>query len=153
MYPARVSAADIFKFRFWDAGDAIESLIERWVPGPGCEAEKDYEASLYAFLNTELGELQVTRRYSRGRSEADIVVADKVIIELKTDLDSTSEFQRLVGQLTEYQDWNMAVIVVLTGQTDANLGKELRARMKKLEGMKYFLMTMNETLFRVVEKN
>ena len=96
---------DKLKFDLWSDSSAVQDLIEKWKPR-GCKTEKDFELSLYKFLHDELGDTQITKQYARGRIRADLVVADKVIIELKFNLDSTGKFQRLVGQLTAYGEWD-----------------------------------------------
>ena len=113
------------KIRFkWDPLGMVGGLIKKWKPRD-CKTEKDYEKSLYSFLHKELGDIQVTKQFARGRVRADLAVGDKVIIELKNSLDTTAKYQRLMGQLREYQDWDGFIVVVLTGKTDPNLRKEL----------------------------
>jgi hypothetical protein len=80
----------------------LRDLIGKWKPR-SCKSEKDYENSLYEFLHKELGDTQITKQYARGRIRADIVISEKVIIELKTNLDSTGKYQRLIGQLAAYE--------------------------------------------------
>ena len=46
-------------------------------------------------------------------------------MELKNNLDTTAKYQRLVGQLAEYKQWDGRVLVLLTGKTDPNLRKQL----------------------------
>lgn len=91
---------DKLKFQAWDSVDAIVSLLEKWEP-EGCKTEKDFEKSLYTYLHTELGDVQITKQFAHGRIRADLAVGDKVIIELKNNLDSTAKYQRLVGQIAE----------------------------------------------------
>ncbi len=113
-----------FQFHFWDGMEMIGSLINKWDP-VDCKTEKAYEKSLYNFLHEELEDIQVTRQYVTGRIRADLVVGDKVIIELKNNLDTTSKYQRLIGQLTNYRDWDGSVLLVLMGTTESNLRKQL----------------------------
>ena len=123
---------DKLKFNLWDDADAIVGLISKWQPKK-CATEKDYEKSLYDYLHKELGDVQITRQYARGRVRADLAAADKVIIELKTNLDTTSKLQRLIGQLNGYESWEGRVVILLTGKTDPNLRKELDRFIKKYE--------------------
>jgi len=102
----------------------VASAIRRWRPR-GCDAEKEYEKSLYEFLHKEPPDIQVTKQFARGRVRADVVVGDKIIIELKNNLDTAAKYQRLMGQLTAYDEWDGQIFVVLTGNTDANLRKQL----------------------------
>lgn len=115
---------DKLKFQAWDDVAAVVSLIHKWKPDR-CKTEKDYERSLYDYLHQQFGDLQVTKQHAQGRIRADLCVAGKVIVELKNDLDTTGKYQRLVGQLAEYKQWDGRVVVLLTGTTDPNLRKQL----------------------------
>ncbi len=84
----------------WDKLSVLESLIKKWRPR-GCESERDYENSLYQFLWRELPDHDITRQSAKGRFRADIVLDGKIIIEIKNNLDSTANYQRLVGQIEE----------------------------------------------------
>jgi hypothetical protein len=118
------------RFNFWDPAGMVVSLIQKWKPTK-CGTEKAYETALYSFLHRKLEDIQITRQYARGRIRADLVVGDKVIIELKNDLNSTAKYQRLIGQLSEYKEWEGHIIILLTGQTDPNLRKQLRKYVEK----------------------
>lgn len=115
---------DNLKFKFWDEVEAVTSLLEKWRPR-NCKTEKDFEKSLYKYLNENLGNIQITPQYAQGRVRADLLIGKSVIVELKTDLNSTAKYQRLIGQLTEYSEWKGRIIILLTGQTDPNLRKQL----------------------------
>ena len=111
----------------------ISSLIEEWRPRK-CKTEKQYEKSLYTFLHRQLEEIQVTKQFAKGRIRADLVVGDKVIVELKNNFNTTAKYQKLIGQITEYKEWDGQIIVVLTGDTDPNLHKELTKYAAEDEG-------------------
>jgi len=117
---------DKIKFKFWDDTGTVKSLIARWQP-QGCKSEKDYENSLYDFLHRELPDIQVTKQYQKGRVRTDLLVSDRVIVELKIHLRSKANYQRLLGQLAELKQWPGSIIVLLIGDTDPNLSKSLRA--------------------------
>lgn len=112
------------KFKFWDPSGTTEKLINNWKPKKH-NSEKDYEKSLYNFLDQHLDSIQITKQYARGRSKVDLSVGEKVFIELKYNLNSNSKYQRLIGQLVEYRKWNSPFIIILTGETDSNLFKQL----------------------------
>jgi len=112
------------RFNFFDADGMIRSLVEEWRPRK-CKAEREYEKSLYMFLHKRLEDIQITKQYARGRIRADLVVGDKVIVELKNNFSTTAKYQKLIGQITEYKEWEGQIIIVLTGYTDPNLHKEL----------------------------
>jgi hypothetical protein len=103
----------------------ITSLIEEWKP-VDCGTEKAYEKSLYVFFHEKLADIQVTKQYARGRIRADLVVGDKIIIELKHNLNTTGKYQRLIGQISEYKGWDGQILILLTGDTDPNLRKQFR---------------------------
>jgi len=46
------------------------------------------------------------------------------------DLSTTSEYQRLLGQLLEMKAWDEFIVVVLTGSTDPYFPKELRTHVE-----------------------
>jgi len=110
---------------FWDADGVVKNLIEQWSP-IGCSSEKDCEDSLYAFLHQKLDDVQIVRQYGRGRAQIDLMVNDSIMIELKFRLSSKSEYQRLVGQLIDYKEWGKNLIIVLVGETEPGLLKDLK---------------------------
>jgi len=128
---------DKLKFKFLDPVSTTIKLIEKWSPRK-CTTEKDYENSLYKYLHAELPDIQVTKQYAVGRIRADLMVGDKVIIEIKKDLCTTAQYQRLVGQLTEYREWKGKVVLLLVGEIDPNLKKELESFVKKYAGGTFF---------------
>lgn len=111
------------RFALDDVG-TVGQAIKRWRPRL-CNSEKDYERSLYDYLHRAFPDLQITKQYAKGRVRADIAVEDRVIIEIKHNLDSTAKYQRLLGQLADYKDWNGSCILLITGDSDKNLLKEL----------------------------
>lgn len=114
------------RLRYWSNHiEYVAGLVDRWSPS-GCASEKDCEDSLYNFLHKNLLDKQVIRQYGKGRSHVDLMVDDKVMIELKFKLSSTSEYQRLVGQLVDYGRWEKAFILVLVGETDRGMFKQLQ---------------------------
>ncbi len=112
------------RFEYLDPDDMVLSAIKRWKPR-ACETEKQYENSLYGFLHKEFPDIQITKQFANGRVRADIVVGGKIIIELKNNLDTTAKYQRLMGQLMVYEEWDGQIFVLLTGKTDPNLRKQL----------------------------
>lgn len=121
------------RFHLWDSSGHVSSLIDSWKPEK-FRTEQQYEKSLYEYLHDQLEEIQVTRQYARARIRADIVVGDKVIIELKNNLNSTSKYQRLVGQLNEYKGWEGPIFIILCGETDTNLLKDLKKLVEVYNG-------------------
>jgi hypothetical protein len=120
---------DKLKWR-WDSVGALTSLLSKWRPR-NCETEKDYENSLYSFLHKELKDHQITKQYAKGRFHADLVIDDRLIIEIKYNLNTPAKYQRLLGQLLEYKEWDGRVVLLLVGKTDPNLRKQLASYLEK----------------------
>ena len=112
---------------FWSPKDAVAKLVREWSPDE-CASEKGCEDSLYVFLHDRLDEMQIIRQFGRGRARVDLMVAEKVMVELKYTLTSTSEYQRLVGQLVEYKNWHKDILLVLVGDTERSLLKSPAVR-------------------------
>ncbi len=118
------------EFYFWDATGMVEDIVKDWKP-VNCTTEKAYEKSLYAFFHKRLEDIQITKQYAKGRIHADLVVGDRVIIELKNNLNTTAKYQRLIGQLSEYKEWEGEIVLILTGETDPNIRKQLNKYIEK----------------------
>lgn len=121
----QMSTFDKVKFKIWDSLDATEDLIRRWQPAV-LPDEASYETSLYEFLLAELPGFQITRQYSQDRFRVDIAIERRVAVELKHNLATTAEYQRLVGQLVEYAAWPMSLVLVLTGTSDRDIAHRLK---------------------------
>ena len=76
----------------WDSVSMVSTLISKWSPRK-CVTEKDYEQSLLKFLNKEIPEIKVTPQYAIGRTKADLLIGDRVIVEIKKDLTSTAQYR------------------------------------------------------------
>lgn len=113
-----------------DSAGVLTSLFSKWHPR-NCKNEKDYENSLYSFLHKELEDHQITKQYGKGRFRADLVIDNKLIIEIKYNLSTPSKYQRLLGQLAEYKEWDGRIVLLLVGRTDPNLKKQLTSYLKK----------------------
>lgn len=141
---------DKVKFHLGDSVGFVTKKMESWNPKK-CSTEKDYEKSLYQYLHDELGNLQITKQYAKGRIRADLMIGDKVIVELKHNLDTTAKYQRLIGQISEYKEWDGRVIILLTGKTDLNLRKQIDTFIKR-EGLGESLFITEETKVTVFQK-
>ncbi len=128
------------------ARDVIK-LIDSWRPR-SCKTEKDLERSLHKHLQKNLESLDVIMQYAAGRVKADIVVDDKILIEIKDSLKSTGQLQRLLGQLDIYAaQWKGKVIVVICGDSQRDLVKVLE---KKVEALKPDSYYSEQSIFLVV---
>ena len=84
-----------------------------------------YEESLFQELIAKLKKQKIQRQYGSGRQRIDIVVQDKVPIEIKYNLQTTSEYHRTIGQLEELlNNWDQ-ILLVLCGDGSADLLKSL----------------------------
>jgi hypothetical protein len=119
------------KIKWWDDIGTVASLVKKWEPKK-CKTEKDYELSLYVYLHEMLPNTQITKQYARGRIKADLVVADKIIIELKTNLKTTDQYLKLIGQISQYREWEGKIIILLTGETEISLKKDLMKFCKEI---------------------
>lgn len=113
--------------RYWlDPLGEITRLVREWRPRK-CKTEKDFENSLVRHLRSNLPGKDVVPQYASGRVKGDIVIEKKYLIEIKLNLGSTSKLQRLIGQLEGYeQEWKNPIILVLCGDHDTNLLKQLK---------------------------
>jgi hypothetical protein len=76
-------------------------LIDDWHPR-GCKTEKDLERSLHRHLEKNLPSSEIIMQYASGRVKGDIGIDGQILIEIKDCLKSTSQLQRLMGQLDLY---------------------------------------------------
>ncbi|HIH72409.1 hypothetical protein GBV73_09605 [Thermococcus sp. 101 C5] len=92
--------------------------------------EEDLEKQLYQYLRARLGS-QVQRQVSVGDQKVDIVIGDRIGIELKI-AESRSKLQRLVGQVLDYVDYFDEVIAVIL---DVGATVDLESYVKKLRAL------------------
>ena len=127
------------KFSFeWDSIGHVEGLVKEWRPR-GCESEKDYEKSLYKYLEKKLEGKEITKQHGVGRSKVDIAVGKKVFVELKKDLKNTGQLQRLIGQLELYSKDLSNLIIILCGEVDKNLLNQLKDKVKSYDSGRLFI--------------
>jgi hypothetical protein len=117
--------------------DDIKKAVEGWSPGP-CFSERKYRDSILKHLQKTYPKSRFQVEFRTGKGRADIFVdfedrtgfGAKVLIELKYNLKTVNECNRLIGQLAHYVDLG-EVIVVLCGETRTDLttsvGKSLQA--------------------------
>jgi hypothetical protein len=112
----------------------VADLVKKWNPRR-CRTEKEYERSLVRHPQARLRGKEIDPQYGSGRTRGDIVVDDKVLIEVKVNLDSTGMSNILVGLLEGYErDWKKPVTVVLCGKHDRNLVNQLEGSMVRRGG-------------------
>lgn len=99
------------------------------------DREAGYEEQIYRHLNNKYRKEKFYRQYARANSTADIFVecvdGAKVAIEVKKDLVTRAEYQRLVGQVYSYvTEWKCEVVLVICGESDPLLVRLTEDAMK-----------------------
>ncbi len=117
---------------FRDLFDKVFRLSENWVPKQKHPDEDKYRDDLMGFLREELNKPSgfgmqepVKIRKESGRALADIAINEKIGIELKKDLKTQSQIDRLVGQIRRYKKGYEDIIIVLVGKTNDEALDEL----------------------------
>lgn len=101
----------------WSTGiiDGVVSLVDSWSP-KGYRSEDAFQADLYKHLLSSVRHHRVTSK--SGRSNADIGIGSVVAIELKYNLDTKSEVNRLFAQLADHlNSYSEGVVCVFCGHT------------------------------------
>jgi len=82
---------------------------------------------------------EIIMQYASGRVKGDIGIDGQILVEIKDDLKSTGQLQRLMGQLDLYNGlWKGKVIVVICGDSQRDL---VNALTKKVESFKSDFLT------------
>jgi hypothetical protein len=119
--------------------DTVADLIESWDP-KRCSTHSEYQNSLSNYLRDNLNGPRVTKEYKIERTAIDIVVGDKVAIEIKVGFNRTTEFHRLKGQLEDYAREFSRIVIVLCGELDDDLVDKLEDTLPE------------DTKIRIIEK-
>ena len=117
-------------FDFMDPVESVCALIYEWKP-TDTGSETKIEESLYAYLANKLKRQDVRRQFRHDRITADILINEKLAIEIKLNLTKTAEFRRLIGQLDCYANWGVSMIVLLVGEVQTDLMKRVEDRLQK----------------------
>ena len=90
--------------------ESVTQLLQQWEPCDYYDTEPEFRADLADFLREEFheGDLYIIEEHGLGRGRRDVWVKNRssekiVVIELKRELDSNSEVQRLIGQIIQYE--------------------------------------------------
>lgn len=128
--------ADLFE-------DSIQT-IKSWEPTQEYSNENLYRNDLIEFLRKKLNERQnpfsfgQQRRVSitkeDGRGLCDIGINKTIGIELKKDLKSKSQVDRLAGQIIGYKKDYQDLIIVLVGHTNKDALEILKDNISELSG-------------------
>lgn len=108
----------------WDNVSHVENLIKEWKP-KGCKTERDFKEDLFKYLEKKLEGIEIIRESGKERVRVDLAVGNKTFIEFKKDLKDTGQLQRLLGQLEIYSNKLDNIIVVICGEADKSLLKQL----------------------------
>ncbi len=124
--------------------DKCVSLIRHWQPKQKYKVESQYRDDLFNFLHKNLNTsnfdlfgfnrpTNILLKKESGRGLCDIGVGPKNVgIELKKNLRSKSQINRLQGQIDDYkEEYIEGVIVVLVGNIDSTIESELRYKLSK----------------------
>ncbi len=110
---------------------AVYNYIKEWQPKQGYKSESEYREDLFQFLSSKAEKYPPQKE--AGRHLADIGIGNRVGIEVKKDLHSKAEADRLSGQLMNFlSDYKYGVIVVACGKTDLNTLNYVKAQKAKL---------------------
>ncbi len=106
--------------------DSLILAISAWEPKTR-GAEPKYRDDLVDYLRSKLwSQFSFTKEARRGL--CDISVNRQVGIELKKDLKTKSQIDRLIGQVREHKRDYQEVIIVLVGKTNKDALDQLRQR-------------------------
>lgn len=121
----------------WKPTQTVVNLLKSWKP-QNCRTHKQYQKSLDEHLAKKFPDIKITQESGSSRVRADLEVGKEVVIELKTDLNSTSKLQQLIGQIELYKREfrGRDILVVLVGDTERNtfqnledaIGSQVRVR-------------------------
>jgi hypothetical protein len=126
---------------FWDEMDHVERLIRGWNP-EGCLTKGDYERSLSAWLRGHLKEKEIVKKVAIGKMKVDLAIEGTIFIQIRKDLQNQGQLKRLITQIDGYSKNLKNLILILCGEVDKNLVREVRRK-----GLSFF-----EFNLRVVEK-
>lgn len=109
-----------------DRDDVVQRALELWSPSSTSPVEAEHEEDLFRFLTMHLNGVEMVRQYGIAKNRADLVIEDKVAVELKMAFSegSIAEFDRWVGQMERLrQKWvnksRGSVFTVIIGEMDS----------------------------------
>lgn len=143
------------------AGNVLDH-VERWIPSDVYGHEKEYQSELQDYLdeslNQQSGGLNLGTgaggggghvvSTERGTSHGDVVVDDKIGIELKRNF-SNSQKKKLRGQIEDYADNYNYVIACACGIEDMDGWRELE---NKFNNRNRGMMDVTEFAFVIKQR-
>lgn len=121
--------------------DDTISIIKNWTPEKEYSNEISYRDDLLEILRDELNQIdnpmfgrqnRVSVKKEDGRSLCDIGINRQIGIELKKDVKSKSQVDRLVGQIHGFKKDYHDLIIVLVGKIDKEGLEDLKDRISDL---------------------
>jgi hypothetical protein len=132
--------------------DSVVKLVKEWQPKP-LPTELKYRDSLVAHLREKLPKEKIEPEYRHLGTTTDIYVkqdgffgSSEVFVELKRNLLSKAQLDRLVGQIESLEPKKNAVIVILCGETNPSLLTRLKERYVRSHGA----LVVTGPLFNVI---
>ncbi len=107
-------------------------IKNEWEPNWNLNIETAYRDDLIGFLNKKLNENHLIKK-EEGRGLADIGIDKKIGVELKLNLSSKKEVDRLIGQVERYLDDYDDVLVVLLGKTSSEIVRDVNFQIEKMK--------------------
>jgi len=131
----------------FDPEGKVTKIIKSWKP-KDCKTEKDFEKSLLMLLRINLDGIKIEAQYGAGRQKVDIVVDDKIPIEIKKDVNTAAALHRAMGQLEQYLlKWDLVFLVLCGRITPENL-----AALKEYAKSKITLQSAYEERIVIIDK-
>lgn len=127
-------------------GPRVFDLVQRWTPSQVHDHENKYQSELQEFLDEQLnrsgggidlgmgGSESFTVSTERGTAYGDVVVNDRVGIELKRNF-SNDQKRKLRGQLEDYADNYESVIACGCGIDDTDGWREVEQKFSRRGGL------------------
>jgi hypothetical protein len=140
---------------FWENETAcLLRLLKEWQPSKPGLSEKEYEVELDGWLSTKLPDVPIVRQYGIAKGDADLVIHDSWVIELKLAFtaERLTDFDRCIGQLERYrQKWvekeRGKVFLVIVGKSESEFRDMIHKAVKSLN--QHYI---SDDYFHIVEK-
>ena len=120
--------------------EILSDIFKKWRP-VNCNKESDYEYKLQKKLRKDLKkfeddnkQIKINTQFGIGRRKVDLMIDKKFLVELKYNLKTTNEFDRLIGQLTEYLKTHEGenIFLILCGKTEEDILQDIQSFCRKM---------------------
>jgi len=140
---------------FGDLFSRVCRLVEDWQPRKKHKSEAGYRDDLLQYLRDDLNRpdpLGFSEKHSirkeSGRHLADIGIDGTVGIELKHNLKTKAETDRLFGQIDDYLKGYDSMIIVLCGKTNEDILDYLEEIVRNMPQKDIFTTTQVEIIIK-----